>query len=1216
VSRRGFSSNDCGRPSARLVAAALVLGAWALLARPATAGTIAWDGDTDRDWSTAGNWVGGVVPSSTDTASFVDLATEAWENVNIDADVVVGGITMASGFDGTFSYTQNNRIIVLGNFTMSSGTTATFAAGSRLVVTGNFTFAGGTFNHSTGTVFLTPLAAATPTHAFGGATFNNLVIGDPLDLSSGLVGWWKLDETATPAADSSGNGNSLTWTNGGGSHATRIAPVLFTNSHSFSTSSPLTSPGTYLEKTSVNTFKNTSWTLSGWFKDTNPLDSGSGCGDGTGASEIVNAGNDYFLRICNSSGQAVLNTQAKRTTSSYDSCTSSTFGLNNNIWHHAAASRSGTTLLLYLDGVKTTCTAGGTQNATGTTFRIGANSANNSYDFPGRLDDVRVYNRALTDGEIMALFAGSTEAGGTVSHSSSGSLTINGDLNLGSASNTWTGSSAVTLKGSWLNNGGYYSGTGAVTLSGTNGGSIQSNSQEFASLTINATGETWTLLDRLWVDGVLTITAGTLDTASYVVHAATLSKTDGAAAVFTPGTGTLVLDSSTPRILTVDSALYNLQFEDPTETNLVAYWKFDEGVGTTARDSSGNGLTATLGSGTWASSAVAGNVSSVSFDNPAALSLDGSSDYLSFTPPTHSSQLTISAWIKRTADGDTFPRIVTLPTARLYLNIASAGVSDKIGFYQDCAGTDGQWETTTTFTRAAWHHIAVTYNFGSTSNDPILYLDGVVQAQTETVTPTSTTCTNTGTGYIGGQNATSSNLAARIDDVRIYNTILTQAQITALAGGGYAGTGGTTTFTRQANTTVSGTATTYSGTSQTVYRAYEDVGGAIEGYPAVAFDWANYGYHATYVAYNNVGGTSSRIYKRDTTGTAQGYFSIASPRTFVGTPKWTHDAVANSAVYYIYAIDDQGTVYKLTDASFTSSGGSATTTYRNGASASATSPLAADTTNLYWTGLAADGTTSTVFRLLQSNMTTVSSTATTTVINGAVPTLASVNSASYIFFANTSKLYSVAVSPSLGSLNSSSWAPSAAVYGRVTVQDGVVYFIDSLGKLFASNPSDLSSTWTYQDTGTHACSSTTCAAKNLFLNNKTLAAANGNAIWGDYDGHLYSINTTTHAALTGYPWRPGTSSDIFETAPLYRAGVVVIGSKIGKLYVVDHRTVTAGTPALIASYDFCTSATCTSGSAINSVGYDFDTGTQYVVGTADGKIFYISSSTDPTNSDN
>ena len=47
--------------------------------------------------------------------------------------------------------------------------------------------------------------------------------------TDGLVGWWKLDESETPAADSSVNSNVGTWT-GSPVHSDSVAPVNFTNS--------------------------------------------------------------------------------------------------------------------------------------------------------------------------------------------------------------------------------------------------------------------------------------------------------------------------------------------------------------------------------------------------------------------------------------------------------------------------------------------------------------------------------------------------------------------------------------------------------------------------------------------------------------------------------------------------------------------------------------------------------------------------------------------------------------------------------------------------------------------------------------------------------------------------------------------------------------------------------------------------------------------------
>jgi hypothetical protein len=238
-----------------------------------------------------------------------------------------------------------------------------------------------------------------------------------------------------------------------------------------------------------------------------------------------------------------------------------------------------------------------------------------------------------------------------------------------------------------------------------------------------------------------------------------------------------------------------------------------------------------------------------------------------------------------------------------------------------------------------------------------------------------------------------------------------------------------------------------------------------------------------------------------------------------------------------------------------------------------------------------------------------------------VPALTTVGSSNVVLFANAAKLYKVQIAPSMGSLVPSSWAPGAAIYGRVSIPFGVAYFIDYTGTLFAADPSTLGNSWSYQDATTHgSCSSgSNCGAKNLFVD-YGMGAANGNAFFGDRDGHVYSINTTSHLALTGYPYRPGTSSDIFETAPLYRAGILAVGTTAGKVYFIDHRTALVGTPGLQSSYDFCTTATCTN-SAISSIAFDFD-GTvsgkigQYVIGTADGKIYFVSSITDPTNTYN
>jgi len=73
-----------------------------------------------------------------------------------------------------------------------------------------------------------------------------------------------------------------------------------------------------------------------------------------------------------------------------------------NIWTHLAFSYDGATLRLYINGVQV-----GTQALTGPiaastgSLRIGGNAVWGEY-FKGLIDEVRIYNRALSAGEILA----------------------------------------------------------------------------------------------------------------------------------------------------------------------------------------------------------------------------------------------------------------------------------------------------------------------------------------------------------------------------------------------------------------------------------------------------------------------------------------------------------------------------------------------------------------------------------------------------------------------------------------------------------------------------------------------------------------------------------------------------------------------------------------------------------------------------------------------
>src|SRR6185436_16784043 len=213
---------------------------------------------------------------------------------------------------------------------------------------------------------------------------------------------------------------------------------------------------------------------------------------------------------------------------------------------------------------------------------------------------------------------------------------------------------------------------------------------------------------------------------------------------------------------------------------------------------------------TWKTTGLA---TAIKFSNPAGLTFDGT-NYVQFTTPKFINPISVSAWVYKTADGN-YPRVIILPFLRFYITHSGGTPShDAVGLLQDCPrGTDGNWQSPTdSFTSNAWHHIAATYDGSSITNDPIIYIDGQVQTVTQVTAPAHVCLTGSGTSYIGSAAAAANPFTGSIDDVRIYEGILSQAQITRLAAGRHAGTASTSTFTLGGDTTVNGQFTVDNGT--------------------------------------------------------------------------------------------------------------------------------------------------------------------------------------------------------------------------------------------------------------------------------------------------------------------------------------------------------------------------------------------------------------------
>ena len=212
-------------------------------------------------------------------------------------------------------------------------------------------------------------------------------------LTNGLVGMWSFngpDMSGVTAYDRSGQGNNGTLTNGPSRVAGKIGQALSFDGVNDYVSIP---DSVAIDVETV--------TVSAWIKTTQTT-------EGEIIEKWINTGTParypYVLRINNA-------TVGKAFFRAYDGTNNpgatSTTNINNGAWHHlVGVRRDGTDLRLYVDGVlestATDTTTGDTTNDLA--IGIGARRTTAAGPFNGLIDEVRVYNRALTPAEIKRLY--------------------------------------------------------------------------------------------------------------------------------------------------------------------------------------------------------------------------------------------------------------------------------------------------------------------------------------------------------------------------------------------------------------------------------------------------------------------------------------------------------------------------------------------------------------------------------------------------------------------------------------------------------------------------------------------------------------------------------------------------------------------------------------------------------------------------------------------
>lgn len=283
---------------------------------------------------------------------------------------------------------------------------------------------------------------------------------------SGPLGYWKGDDGAAPtnAADASGNLRTGTYLNGATTSAT-VPALLFTNptSMSFDGTNDSVSvpddPGLRITgDITIAFWKRKAADAADW---TRLVGKGNATQRNYGVWEFPATNGRIKFQEYDAAGASILEV---------DSALATAVGT----WYHIACTISGSAATLYIDG---------TSNATGTRTGTPGTAADpltfgyagfHTY-FNGQLDDIRIYNRALTAGEVGWLAAGNGPPAAPTSLGAS-NVTVQVDL-------TWTATATAPPPGS--------TNTYQVKRSLVSGGPYTVIASGIAGTTYSDTSVTW-----------------------------------------------------------------------------------------------------------------------------------------------------------------------------------------------------------------------------------------------------------------------------------------------------------------------------------------------------------------------------------------------------------------------------------------------------------------------------------------------------------------------------------------------------------------------------------------------------------------------------------------------------------------------------------------------------------------------------------------------------
>jgi hypothetical protein len=232
--------------------------------------------------------------------------------------------------------------------------------------------------------------------------------------------------------------------------------------------------------------------------------------------------------------------------------------------------------------------------------------------------------------------------------------------------------------------------------------------------------------------------------------------------------------------LTCFVVVLSLALASPVSAELVAYWKLDDGSGTTAFDSSGNGNDGALeGNPLWVEGQLGG-----------ALEGSGNGDYIRVP---HSDSLdisdavTVALWVYGGIPPDQV--ICKGSGGGAWVASYSFRIDDNASYvrqinFRGRVGTNADAiNSSSPIPEDEWTHIAITFDVSAQGNNQKIYINGQLDAESRSENPLST---NTDDLLIGADayDTTRWHWQGMLDDIRIYDEALPEGQIQAIMLGG------------------------------------------------------------------------------------------------------------------------------------------------------------------------------------------------------------------------------------------------------------------------------------------------------------------------------------------------------------------------------------------------------------------------------------------------